>query len=43
MSPWAIDKASSYVARSGEQLQLDEIGGALRRMLGKLPRGLRPG
>jgi hypothetical protein len=43
MRPWAIDEASSYVARSGEQLDVDEIGPALRRMLGTLPQGLLPG
>jgi predicted ester cyclase len=28
-NPWAIDVASSYVARFGEQLDVDEIGPAL--------------
>ena len=43
MNPWAIDEASSYVARSGEQLDVDEIGRALRRMFGTLPHGIQPG
>ncbi len=43
MQPWAIDEASSYVAESGERLEVDEVGRALRRMFGTLPRGLRPG
>jgi hypothetical protein len=43
MNPWAIDEASWYVGRSGEQLDVDKIGPALRRMLGTLPQGLLSG
>ena len=42
MNPWAIDEASWYVARSGEQLDVDEMA-PLRRMLGRLPQGLQSG
>jgi hypothetical protein len=43
MNPWAIDEGSSYVSRSGEQLDVDEIGGSLRRMFRTLPHGLQSG
>jgi len=43
MNPWSIDEASAYTARSGERLDADEIGGALRRMFGTLPHGLSAG
>jgi len=43
MNLWAIDEAWSYVVRSGEQLDVDEIGPPLRRMLGTLPQGLQSG
>ena len=43
MNPWAIDEASSQVAESGERLEIDEVGRALRQMFGTLPRGLRAG
>jgi hypothetical protein len=39
----AIDETSSYVSRSGEQLDVDEIGPALRRVFGTLPQGFQSG
>jgi NAD(P)-dependent dehydrogenase (short-subunit alcohol dehydrogenase family) len=37
--PWEIDVATQYAARSGERLEADEVGRALRRMYGTIPTG----
>ena len=40
MRPWEIDHSSEYTACSGERLDAAEVGPALRRMFGTLPRGI---
>jgi NAD(P)-dependent dehydrogenase (short-subunit alcohol dehydrogenase family) len=39
MQPWSIDRTTEYTARSGERLDTDEVGRALRRMYGTIPTG----